>query len=191
MTTWQIGELARATGLTVRTLHHYDRIGLLVPSGRGAGGHRRYSDADVRRLHQILALRGFGLGLAEIGQVLDGAEIDPTALVRRQLAQVTERIEAASRLRRELTALRGMLDDAVEPSTTTLIELIEVMTAMDKPLTPEQFAELTESRRRWAAQLTDEQRAEMQAKREQLAAQLSPEELADMQRRRAAMLPPS
>ena len=58
---WRIGELARATRVTVRALHHYDRLGLLVPSSRTAGGHRCYTGEDVRRLHTILALRGFGL----------------------------------------------------------------------------------------------------------------------------------
>jgi MerR family transcriptional regulator, thiopeptide resistance regulator len=52
-----VGDLARATGLTVRTLHHYDRIGLLSPA-RDASGRRRYGPAETRRLHQIVALRG-------------------------------------------------------------------------------------------------------------------------------------
>src|SRR5205809_357472 len=82
---WQVGELARATGLTVRTLHHYDGIGLLVPSARNHAGHRRYTDSDVRRLHQIVALRGFGLGLAEIREVLDVSGPDPRDPVRHQL----------------------------------------------------------------------------------------------------------
>ncbi|MGH3623029.1 MAG: MerR family transcriptional regulator [Sciscionella sp.] len=63
---WRVGELAAETGLTVRALHHYDEIGLLVPSVRGNGGHRHYTESDVRRLHRILALRGFRLSLAEI-----------------------------------------------------------------------------------------------------------------------------
>jgi MerR family transcriptional regulator, thiopeptide resistance regulator len=55
-----IGALAKRAGLTVRTLHHYDAIGLLSPSGRSGGGYRLYAKADVMRLHQILALRQFG-----------------------------------------------------------------------------------------------------------------------------------
>jgi DNA-binding transcriptional MerR regulator len=192
MTSWQIGELAQATGLTVRALHHYDRIGLLTPGSRGPGGHRRYSEADVRRLHQVVALRGFGLGLAEIATVLDdGAELDPRALVRQQLDQVTERLAAANRLRRDLVALLGMLDNAVEPSIDTLIEIIEGMTTMDRPLTQEQFEQLAEKRRKAAERLSPEQLAEMSAERERLMARLSPEELEEMQRHRAAMLPPT
>src|SRR5829696_7097424 len=64
------GEVARATGLTVRTLHHYDEIGLLVPSRRSEAGYRLYSDGDVRRLYRIVALRGMGFPLGEIAAVL-------------------------------------------------------------------------------------------------------------------------
>ena len=59
-----VGALARATGVTVRALHHYDRLGLLRP-GRDPGGRRRYGPAEVRRLHQIIVLRSFGLPLGD------------------------------------------------------------------------------------------------------------------------------
>ena len=54
----KVGELARRTGLTVRTLHHYDAIGLLRPSERSESGYRLYGDADMRRLYRIIAMRG-------------------------------------------------------------------------------------------------------------------------------------
>jgi DNA-binding transcriptional MerR regulator len=69
---WQVGRLAAATGVTVRALHHYEDVGLLVPSGRTEAGHRLYADADVRRLYRIMALREFGMSLAEIRAALDG-----------------------------------------------------------------------------------------------------------------------
>jgi DNA-binding transcriptional MerR regulator len=59
---WSVGELASATGVTVRTLHHHDEIGLLAPSERTPAGHRRYSGEDLRRLYRIVVLRGLGLG---------------------------------------------------------------------------------------------------------------------------------
>jgi DNA-binding transcriptional MerR regulator len=71
---WKVGELARATGLTVRTLHHYDEVGLMRPAARTAAGHRLYSAEDVRRLYSIVALRGLGFGLPEVSALLDGAE---------------------------------------------------------------------------------------------------------------------
>lgn len=68
---WTVGELARAAGITVRTLHHYDRLGLLAASGRTSGGHRRYAEHDVARLYRVLALRGLGLALEQIPALLD------------------------------------------------------------------------------------------------------------------------
>ena len=68
----KVGELARRTGLTVRTLHHYDEIGLLNPTGRSDGGYRLYGEADVQRLHSIQALRHLGLALNDIAGVLGG-----------------------------------------------------------------------------------------------------------------------
>lgn len=190
MTTWQIGELARATGLTVRALHHYDDIGLLVPSARSGAGHRRYTDVDVRRLHRILALRGFGLGLADIARVLDDDPMtDPRQLIRHQLDQVDERLRVAKRLRGNLIGLLGMLDGAAEPSTDRLLELIEVMTAMESPLTPEQFERMARNRREAMEELSPEQLAEMTRERERLMAGLTPAELAEMSRHREALRP--
>jgi MerR family transcriptional regulator, thiopeptide resistance regulator len=189
--TWRVGELAAKTGLTVRALHHYHAIGLLVPSTHHDGAHRRYTEADVRRLHHILALRGFGFSLAEIGQLLDGARTDPRELFQRQLDQVNERIVRAYRLRHSLLGVLGALDHSVEPSAPELVELIEVMTAMEGPLTPEQFAEMSENRRKATEQLSTDQLAEMAQRRQHMADQLSPDELAEMQRRRAALVPPA
>jgi MerR family transcriptional regulator, thiopeptide resistance regulator len=66
--TWRIGELAREAGLTVRTLHHYDQLGLLSPLSRTEGGHRCYTSGDVRRLHRIVALRSLGISVEERGR---------------------------------------------------------------------------------------------------------------------------
>jgi DNA-binding transcriptional MerR regulator len=86
-----VGEVARLSGVTVRTLHHYDEIGLLVPSGRTAAGHRGYSDEDLDRLRRILFYRELGFGLDGIATIL--AEGDATEHLRRQHRLLTERIE--------------------------------------------------------------------------------------------------
>lgn len=67
-----VGELARLTGVTVRTLHHYDEVGLLRPSARTPAGYRLYTEADVLRLQHVLVLRELGLALDDIAAVLDG-----------------------------------------------------------------------------------------------------------------------
>ena len=75
---WRIGELARETRLTFRTLHHYDHLGLLSPGTRTGGKHRCYRDDDVRRLHRIGALRSLGLPLEDIATLL-GRDAEPSA----------------------------------------------------------------------------------------------------------------
>ncbi|GAA3664469.1 hypothetical protein GCM10022420_049470 [Streptomyces iranensis] len=71
---WSIGELARASGVTVRALRHYDEVGLVRASGRTGAGHRRYTAEDLRRLYRVRALCGLGLSLAEIGDALDDVD---------------------------------------------------------------------------------------------------------------------
>lgn len=186
---WRVGELARATRVTVRALHHYDRLGLLVPSARTAGGHRCYTGDDVRRLHVILALRGFGLSLSEIRDTLGEAAGDPKGLLRRQLAEIEERIRRGMSLRARLTGVLGALDSMAEPSTTAFLQLIEEMTTMSQPLTPEQLAEMQRKRQEYAATLTPEELAEMSRRRTEQMAGLTPEQREAMRAERARWMP--
>ncbi|MDO8150244.1 MerR family transcriptional regulator [Isoptericola sp. b408] len=116
-----IQDVARLAGVSSRTLRHYDRIGLLPPSGTGHGGLRRYDDAAIRRLQRILMLRDLGLPLARIAEVLDAGTDEATALrghlavlhdergrIDRQIASV-ERTLAALTERRPIMA-EEMLD---------------------------------------------------------------------------------
>lgn len=96
MNTLTVGEVARLSGVTVRTLHHYDEIGLLVPSGRTGNGYRAYDDSDIERLQAILAHRELGLSLDEISEALEGATNRTEALssVRDRIAGQILRLEA-------------------------------------------------------------------------------------------------
>ena len=181
---WRIGELARATGVTVRALHHYDRLGLLVPSSRTAGGHRCYTGDDVRRLHTILALRGFGLSLRDIAAALAAGGEDPREILRRQLAETEERIRQAKHVRLSLLGLLSRLDD---PEPSQFVTLIEEMVTMSQPLTPEQIEEMNRTRREWASQLSEQEIAEMSRRRSEAAAAMTAEQLAEMQRSRARL----
>ena len=98
----RIGELAERAGLTVRTLRHYDQIGLVWASERTEAGHRRYSEADVRRLYQVVALRSLGVPLAAIGRALDGDGFTLKDAVTAQLEAVDAELLRARRLRRLL-----------------------------------------------------------------------------------------
>ncbi|MGV9680593.1 MerR family transcriptional regulator [Nocardia sp. NPDC003482] len=188
---WRIGELARETGVTVRALHHYDRLGLLTPSSRTPGGHRCYTGDDVRRLHRIVALRDFGFGLGEIADLLRAdADHDPRDLIREQLEVVDERIARALVLRRRLLGVLGGLDRAVEPSISEFLRLTEETLAMTQPLTPEEFVRLVRRRRDYAATLSEEEFAALARRRAEAFESMDPAERERLSARRAALVPP-
>jgi DNA-binding transcriptional MerR regulator len=95
---YSVGQVAGFARTTVRTLHHYDEIKLLSPSGRTAAGYRRYDDADLDRLQQILFYRELGFSLEEIATILDDRDIAPSEHLRRQHALLTGRIERLQRM---------------------------------------------------------------------------------------------
>ena len=135
----RIGAVAKATGLTVRTLHHYDAIGLLRPSERSEAGYRLYDEADLRRLYRIIAMRGMGFPLEAIARALDHQGEDPRPAVRDHLRQVEEQLRLAAQLRAKLTGVLDALDRSDEPSGDLFMEIIEVMTKMERYYTPEQL----------------------------------------------------
>lgn len=185
--TWSVGELAGSAGLTVRTLHYYDEIGLLPPSRRDGAGHRRYTSADVRRLHRIVALRGLGMSLPEIAGVIDDADTDPRELINQQLLHVEEEIVAAHRLRDGLRRVLDALDRTAQPSAQTLIEIIEVTNMNQRPFTADELRQMAERRREMAERLTPEELEEMNERRREAAAKLTPEQLEQMRRTREEM----
>jgi DNA-binding transcriptional MerR regulator len=126
--TWKVGPLAEACGLTVRTLHHWDTIGLLSPSRRTAGGHREYTGDDVARLYQVLALRGLGLGLDTIAVCLDSG-VDPVRLVGDHLKRVEASLAELELLRSRLVRLAAELDTADGPTTGTLFDALAAVRA--------------------------------------------------------------
>jgi DNA-binding transcriptional MerR regulator len=95
---WTVSEIAGLAKITVRTLHHYDEIGLLSPSARTANGHRRYEYGDLERLQRILAYRQLGFGLTEIATILDDPQADPLDHLRRQHELLTGRLEELQRI---------------------------------------------------------------------------------------------
>lgn len=119
-----VGEVARLAGVTVRTLHHYDEIGLLHPRGRSAAGYRLYDETDLLRLQRVLAYRELGLGLDEIGRVLDEAgSDDEVALLRRQRDVLAARI---TRLQQVLAAVTTTMEARTMGIELTPAEILEV-----------------------------------------------------------------
>lgn len=123
----RVGEAARATGLTVRTLHHYEQIGLLVPSARTDAGHRLYGEADMARLYRICLLRQLGLPLAEIARALDDDTWSMPVAVARQLRELDRRQEAVGRLRSRLAGLLTAADAGDAGLTAELLATVEGM----------------------------------------------------------------
>ena len=138
----KVGELARRAGLTVRTLHHYDSIGLLSPSARTDAGYRLYNRDDVARLQQVQALRAFGMALADIGTYLDSPAASPLAIVERQLAALDRQILDAARMREQLLRLRTQLAGGGEPELSIWLTTLEQMTMYEKYFSKEELARL-------------------------------------------------
>ncbi|MEU6811019.1 MerR family transcriptional regulator [Streptomyces sp. NPDC046831] len=148
---YSVGEVAAFAGVTVRTLHHYDDIGLLVPSGRSHAGHRRYGDADLDRLQRILFYRELGFPLEEVAVLLDDPHADPRAHLRRRHELLTARIE---RLQRMAAAVEHAMEARRMGIDLTPEERFEVFGDQD----PEQYAEEAEQRWGGTAQYAESQR---------------------------------
>src|SRR5207249_7059073 len=112
----KVGELARRTGLTIRTLHHYDEIGLLAPSLHTEAGHRLYTADDVARLQQVLSLRQLGFSLEQVSDCLHQAEFSPLEVIRLHLARLREQIEMQRNLCGRLEAVAEYFRAAGEAS---------------------------------------------------------------------------
>lgn len=123
----KVGDLARASGLSIRAVRYYDQIGLLTPSGRTAAGHRVYADDDVQRLYRICLLRRAGLSLAEIGKALDEPHWDLRRAVHDHLELLDRRQALTAALQRRLSALAS----ATQPTTAHLLQIMEDMAVLD------------------------------------------------------------
>jgi MerR family transcriptional regulator, thiopeptide resistance regulator len=110
---WTVGQVADELGVTVRTLHHYDEIGLLRPSERSRAGYRLYTTADLERLQNIVVYRRLGFALEEIGRLLDAGGADLQEHLRRQRAAVVNQID-------ELNGLVCAIDRALEKEMSGL-----------------------------------------------------------------------
>jgi len=135
----KVGTLAKRAGLTVRTLHHYDEIGLLSPSGRTRSGHRIYGEADVERLQRILSLRQLGLSLEQIGELLDAPGWTLANVLDRQLEHVRERMRMDRELYERLEGVSRLLHSAGKVSVESLLELMEMMMNAESHFTPDQL----------------------------------------------------
>jgi DNA-binding transcriptional MerR regulator len=142
----QVGELSKRTGLTVRTLHHYDEIGLLKPSSHSESGYRLYTAADIARLQQVLSLRQLGFSLDEVRNCLDGPDFSPLEVIRLHLARLEEQIESQRALSQKLAAVATSLETTEEITTDLFLRTIEAITMTEKYFTPKQLALINQRR---------------------------------------------
>jgi DNA-binding transcriptional MerR regulator len=148
MSLLKVGELAKRSGLTVRTLHHYDEIGLLVPSVRSDSGYRLYDRTDVARLHAIQALRKLGLPLSEVGEMLacDGATLP--AIVERQIHALDREIEQASELRARLTLVQAAMATGNTPSIGDWLDTLSRMSTYGKYFAADELKSILQNLKR-------------------------------------------
>ncbi len=143
----KVGELARRSGLTIRTLHYWDEIGLLRPSRHTAAGHRIYLAGDIARLHQIRSLRFLGFALEEVALMLEQPEATFADLIRSHLGKLEAQIELAQKLKAKLETFSRRLEAAEELSIDDLIDNMEMMNMYEKYYSQEQLAQLEERRK--------------------------------------------
>ncbi|WP_054025714.1 MerR family transcriptional regulator [Bacillus sp. FJAT-28004] len=124
---WKVGDLAKLTGLTVRTLRFYDQIGLLSPSDQTESGHRLYSESNLSRLHQILSLKELGLSLEEINLALSGGHISPLEIVNLQINQIKEQIKLQQKLLEQLRHVSKLMQGQAELTVEDFTSLLQAM----------------------------------------------------------------
>jgi MerR family transcriptional regulator, thiopeptide resistance regulator len=142
MRVWKVGELARETGLTVRTLHHWDELALLKPSGRSESGYRLYGEEDVARLQRIVSLRQLGFPLDGIRECLERPEFSTLGVLEMHLESARRRLSEAGELVRRLEAVAAHLRSNGTASPEALISTIEATIMFEKYYTPEQLETL-------------------------------------------------
>jgi DNA-binding transcriptional MerR regulator len=137
---WTVGDVARLAKVSVRTLHHYDEVGLLGPSGRTEAGYRLYDVCDLERLQQVLFFRELGFALDEIRRIMSKPSFDRREALLAQRALLAEK---AARTEAMLTAIDGALDALDEGIHMDEKEMFEVFGEFD----PKQYED--EVKQRW------------------------------------------
>lgn len=135
----KVGELARRSGITVRTLHHYGHIGLLTPSDQSAAGHRLYTAEDAERLQRIVSLKSLGFSLEEIGDMLGGGEYPAERVLKMHAERLRARIEEDTRLLENLTYILNRLGNRETVTADEFIQITREIVMFEKHYTPEQM----------------------------------------------------
>ncbi|MER7753847.1 MerR family transcriptional regulator [Kitasatospora sp. NPDC097643] len=155
---WPIAEVARLSGVTARTLRHYDEVGLLPPAWIGSNGHRYYEERQLLQLQQILVLRALGVGLSEIARIL-GEQVDELEALRghhHRLLAERDRLDAlAATVSRTITDLERSRKDGTPVTSINRPEnLFEGIQPADIEESLRDFPEHAEAARRVTAAMS-------------------------------------
>src|SRR5689334_9940832 len=121
--TYRVADVARQSGVSIRALHHYDAIGLLVPTGRTEAGYRLYTDADLLRLQQILIRRELGFPLDEIKRALNDPRFDHRQALVEQRRRLAEKSRALGDMLRAVDAALAVVGPDPQGDTMDMKEL--------------------------------------------------------------------
>lgn len=132
--------------MTVRTLHHWEQVGLIAPAGRSEAGYRLYGEAEVERLLRVVGLRQLGLSLAEVRECLDRPEGTLPRMIDRRIARLDAEIVRQRQLRDRLDAVAARLRTAERVSVDELLETVEMMTMYETYFDEAQRRKLAERR---------------------------------------------
>jgi DNA-binding transcriptional MerR regulator len=137
---YSVSQVARMANVTVRTLHHYDELGLLTPSERSASGYRVYRHPDLERLHRILLFRELGFGLEAIARLLDDPAVGPAQALRAQRDLLAERLDKTAAILRAVNDTLQAMEEGKEMDANRLFEGFQ-------DFDPDRYAD--EARERW------------------------------------------
>jgi len=156
---YRVSDFAEKAGVTVRTLHHYDRLGLLRPSGRTQAGHRLYGEGDFARLQQIVTLKFIGVPLRQIKELLEGGELDLESTLRLQRRLLQEKRRQVDAAIQAIEEAERSIQSGSAPELAALKKIIEVMERQNsmewtkKYYSEEAQAKIAERGREWTPEM--------------------------------------
>ncbi|WML42792.1 MerR family transcriptional regulator [Neobacillus sp. PS3-40] len=137
--TWKVGELSKLTGLTIRTLHHYDEIGLLCPTSRTSTGHRLYGEDNIVKLQQIMSLKELDFSLNEIKEFFENPEYNPKEILEMQIERLSKEIMLKEELKQQLQELWEVFHSWKKPNLEQFINSIELIKNQKEYFTQDQI----------------------------------------------------
>lgn len=162
MSLLKVGEVAKKSGLTVRALHHYDEIGLLIPSARSDSGYRLYTRDDLMQLQKIKSLQQLGFSLEEITSLTQTGAESLSDIINKHLQSLSLQVEHQQVLIERLRRLADILQQGKPPSVELLLDTLRVTVMTEKYYTPEQMEKLAQRKEKIGEEAINQAQQEWQ-----------------------------